>query len=183
MLLAALLLLGAAPDDADSGQVQVDSERALQWSSGPWRVFPYPEEGTCDLGYSAPNGEYITLAYSARQKAVRLLVTNKHATSVEAGSEVALNVAFLRGGKIVSQWPRTDFETHLVRESERAFISEPLALDFLDEFAKAEFLGILTRDGAGVAGAALEGSAEAIRHLRSCGFSAAGLDAKDPFLK
>ncbi|MGN7931914.1 hypothetical protein [Sphingopyxis sp. 22461] len=182
MLFAMALALLAQPTDENDVDIRIDNDRTLEWSSGPWRIFPYPEEQSCDLGYSAPNDEYWTVAYSARVKAVRLLITNKKATSVEAGRDVRLTILFLRNSKLSAEWPNTTFETHVVRGGERAFVSEPLALEFLDEFAKADFVGVMT-DKAAVAGASLSGSAEAIGRLRNCAFTAAGLNADDPFLK
>lgn len=181
MFIAAMLLSFAQA--SGDGDVRIDHDRALEWSSGPWRVFPYAEEGSCDLGYSAPNGEYVTVAYGARQKAVQLLITNRNATSIDHGQVVRLTILFLREGKIVSRWPAMNFETRILRETERAFVSPALALSFLDDFAKADFVGVMTENDAGVGGAILDGSAEAVRRLRACGFGAAGLNAKDPFLK
>lgn len=182
MLFAMALAILAQPTGESDVDIRIDNDRTLEWSNGPWRVFPYPEEQSCDLGYSSPNGEYWTVAYSPRLKAVRLLITNKKATSVEAGRDVRLSILFMRNSKLSAEWPQTTFETHVVRGDERAFVSEPLALEFLDEFAKADFVGVIT-DKAAVAGASLSGSADAVAKLRNCGFAAAGLNVDDPFLK
>jgi hypothetical protein len=52
MLTAAIFmsLSLAQPGGDDEANMRIDSDRALQWSNGPWRVFPYSEEGSCDLG-------------------------------------------------------------------------------------------------------------------------------------
>ena len=112
-----------------------------------------------------------------------MLITNKSATSLSAGEEVRLNVLFMRGDKIIEHWRDATFQTHISDGDKRAFISEPLALTFLDAFAGAEYMVAMTMKNAGVGGAKLEGSAEAIRQLRNCGFAAAGLNPHDPFLK
>lgn len=180
--MAIALAMSQAGSDVEA-KVRIDKDQALQWSNGPWRVFPYPDEGTCDLGYSAPNGEYITLAYSARNKSVRLLMTNRNATSVDAGDTVTLNVVFLRNGKMSAHWEQTEFETHVAQGDKRAFVSEGLAVNFLDAFANADYMVAMTTANVGVGGAKLEGSAEAVNQLRDCGFETAGLNPNDPFLK
>jgi len=179
--IAVALALAQTGSDPDS-TLRIDSDRSTQWESGPWRVFPYPDEGTCDLGYSAPNGEYVTIAYSARSKQVRLLITNSNATSKEAGDKVVLNVVFLRGEKMTDLYENTDFETH-VQGDTRVFISEALALDFFDAFAANDYLVAMTPHNVGVAALKLSGSSEAVRQLRTCGLRAAGLNPNDPFLK
>ena len=169
-----------------SGQEQtttIDHDLPAYWRGEEgWRVFSYPDEAMCDIGFPTPSGEYVTVGYHPVDRRVNLLVTNRHATSLRVGETRSLIVGFLLGATPESAI--TNFATFRVVDAggQRALSALSTYAAFLDDFARARIMFVMTPSHAIVSAIPLTGSAEAARQVRACAMEAAHLDPNDPFL-
>lgn len=177
ILFAIALVLG---QDATA---RIENDPKPFWSGEEgWRVFAYPEEEMCDIGFETASGEYVTVGYKPKDHQTSLMVTNKHATSLKAGQVKRLAVAFgtapgVRFGAVhMLSFEVLDADGKLVLSATDTYP------DFLDDFGKSGVMGVLNPGGGVVTAISLVGSSQAITQLRSCAVEAAGLDPKDPFL-
>ncbi|WP_416463848.1 hypothetical protein [Sphingomonas sp. VDB2] len=176
--IAAIALLAATQDST----ARIDSDLTPYWSGDEgWRVFAYPGEEMCDLGFPTAFDEYVTIGYKPRV-GTSVMITNKHATSLRAGEVKSLVVVFgsepERPFTIKHVMP---FDVHEV-DAQRVLSASPTYKDFLADFASSGFMAVLTPQGTVVSAIKLDGSSRAVEQLRTCAYEAAKLDPQDPFL-
>lgn len=182
MSIAWILAMVAATAAPQEQSARIDRDLPPYWTGTEgWRVFSYPDEEMCDLGFPTASGEYVTVGYHARGNMANLLVTNSHATSLRAGEIRKLVVTFGSKSAITSTRP-LDFEATLVGD-QMALSAATTYATFLEDFSKADVMAVLTARMVPVSAIRLTGSGEAIAQLRSCAMSAARLDPRDPFLR
>lgn len=183
MIGAAIALMLAGTVAAQDSTITSEPGSSAIWSKGNWRLFSYDDEDMCDLGFSLPDGEYVTIGYSPKVRSANLMVTNQHATSRKSGETARLTVVFTSPAlkRIVARRD-LDFEV-LELADRRAFSALKTYPEFLDDLSAAGAMGVFTSSGALVRAISLDHSADAVRALRSCALEAAELDPRDPFLE
>lgn len=176
--IAAIALLAAMQDST----ARIDSDLTPYWSGEEgWRVFAYPDEEMCDLGFPTASGEYVTIGYKPRV-GTSVMITNKHATSLRAGEVKSLVIVFgSEPGRPFTSKHVMPFDVHEV-DAQRVLSASPTYKDFLADFARSGFMAALTPQGAVVSAIKLHGSSRAVEQLRACAYGAAELDPQDPFL-
>ena len=178
-LMATALAFSAPQEPA----VTIDHDLPPYWR-GPqgWRVFSYPDERMCDLGFATPSGEYVTVGLHPADGRVNLLVTNRHATSVRVGETRSLIIGFLPGPDPHSAVAHAATFEVVEAEGQRGLSASATYPAFLADFSGSTVMFVMTTDHAIVSAIPLSGSAEAARQLRACALAAAHLDPDDPFL-
>lgn len=178
------LMAFAAVWGAQDAVATVEKEPTPWWrDDNGWRVFSYPDQSMCDIGYATPAGGYITVGYRPKERATNLGVLNPHVTSLRVGESRRLVVVF--GPAIGKSYVRSHTLTFEVVEADGQLVlsASDTYADFLADLGSSGVMGVLTPSGAVVAAIELRGSKDAVQHLRACAFQAAKLDPADPFLR
>jgi hypothetical protein len=179
----AMVFLAMLLSMQDTPKVVIKSDYPVYWKQGSWTVYPFKDEESCDLGYKEANNEYLTIAYSAKEKFFRILITNKDASSLKNDQVVSLNVYFTKNGKMAESWNPIDFSARRMEGQSPILVSDMITSKALSDFEKNDVFAVMTRSDKIVSAYRLEGSAKAIEQLRSCGSDVAGINPNDPFMK
>ena len=177
-----LPLFSVSEPPTEDLKVTIQPDKSAYWKDDRWSVFSYPEEGSCEIGITPKDGEYLTVQYRPKLSAVTLLVTNQAATSKNDGEVVVLDILLLNDQDFTGSWKDVSFVVKVLPDGRRAIVSSILTKNFLSMFASEKFVAVVTKTGTMVGGVNLSGSAGAIKQLRACAYSAAGLNPADPFL-
>ncbi len=156
--------------------------------AGDWEIYASDSGASCGAIAIFDDDETdkpvaLVIGFDAADQRVDLYFSNWTATSVDDDTTVDLDIVFLSNRDVDDGWRDIEFRVAHADDGSVSFFSNNLNKQMLIDFAKHETILFRTQNEVSVEVFPLDGTAAAIKLLRECAFTIAGLNPKDPFLQ